>query len=141
MGFEYNLMTGNVLISMYTKCMMLNESLQIYIGMLRSGMEPNEFVYTTVLRACAYGREIYGRVIKCGMDLNSIVSNSMIDMYCKCGAVKEAEKVHERMNEQTLVSWNAVISGYSSRISELLLQIVKNGNRALRFHLWCSSQI
>ncbi|GKA25867.1 pentatricopeptide repeat-containing protein [Tanacetum coccineum] len=34
-------------------------------------------------------------------------------MYCKCSKVEHAEKLHERMEEETTVSWNAIISGFS----------------------------
>ncbi|PQP91927.1 pentatricopeptide repeat-containing protein [Prunus yedoensis var. nudiflora] len=34
-------------------------------------------------------------------------------MYCKCRMMEEAEKIHDRTEEQTMVSWNAIISGFS----------------------------
>ncbi|KAH6774636.1 Pentatricopeptide repeat superfamily protein [Perilla frutescens var. frutescens] len=96
------------------------ETLSLFVSMLRSRMEPDGFTYGSVLKACAggqalqHGREIHGRVIKCGLGLESFVSSVIVDMYCKCGMVEEAEKLHNRMEEQMLVSWNAIISGYSS---------------------------
>ncbi|KAL3629498.1 hypothetical protein CASFOL_026720 [Castilleja foliolosa] len=92
----------------------------LFVSMLRSRMEPDEFTFGSVLKACAgeralgYGKEIHGRVIKSGMGLDSFVGSVLVDMYCKCGVVDEAEKLHEKMEEQTLVSWNAIISGFSS---------------------------
>ncbi|KAL0332169.1 UNVERIFIED_CONTAM: Pentatricopeptide repeat-containing protein, mitochondrial [Sesamum calycinum] len=96
------------------------ETLLLFVSMLQSGMEPDEFTYGSVLKACAggqalhCGREIHGQVIKSGMGLDSFVGSVLVDMYCKCGMMEEAEKLHDRMEEQTLVSWNAVISGFSS---------------------------
>ncbi|KAL2241619.1 pentatricopeptide repeat-containing protein At3g02330 [Sesamum indicum] len=96
------------------------EALLLFVSMLQSGMVPDEFTYGSVLKACAgwqalhCGREIHGQVIKSGMGLDSFVGSVLVDMYCKCGMMEEAEKLHDRMEEQTLVSWNAVISGFSS---------------------------
>lgn len=148
--FHYSICVANAILDMYGKCGALpeacrmfdemenrdavswnaviaaceqnknEETLSLFVGMLRSRLEPDEFTYGSVLKACAggqalqYGREIHGRVIKCGMGLDSFVSSVIVDMYCKCGVVEEAEKLHDRMEEQTVVSWNAIISGYSS---------------------------
>ncbi|KAK6154961.1 hypothetical protein DH2020_009209 [Rehmannia glutinosa] len=148
--FHYNICVANAILDMYGKCGALEEAHQIFdemerrdavswnaviaaceqnkneetlslfVSMLRSRMEPDEFTYGSVLKACAggqvlhHGREIHGRVIKSGMGLDSFVGSVLVDMYCKCGMVDEAEKLHDRMDEQTLVSWNAIISGFSS---------------------------
>lgn len=148
--FRYNICVANAILDMYGKCGALREARQIFdemetrdavswnaviaaceqnkneetlslfLRMLRSRMEPDEFTYGSVLKACAggealhYGREIHGRVIKAGMGLDSFVGSVIMDMYCKCGMVEEAEKLHDRMEERTLVSWNAIISGFSS---------------------------
>ncbi|XP_057798111.1 pentatricopeptide repeat-containing protein At3g02330, mitochondrial [Salvia miltiorrhiza] len=148
--FSYSVCVANAVLDMYGKCGALpeacrlfdemgsrdavswnaviaaceqnknEETLPLFVGMLRSRMEPDEFTYGSVLKACAgrqalqHGREIHGRVIQCGMGLDSFVSSVIVDMYCKCGVVEEAEKLHDRMEERTLVSWNSIISGYSS---------------------------
>ncbi|KAL3813515.1 hypothetical protein ACJIZ3_014783 [Penstemon smallii] len=97
------------------------ETLSLFVSMLKTGMEPDEYTYGSVLKACAggkalhYGREIHSRVVKSGLGLDSFVGSVLVDMYCKCGMVDEAEKLHNRLEmEQTLVSWNAIISGFSS---------------------------
>ncbi|XVF31646.1 hypothetical protein REPUB_Repub17cG0009000 [Reevesia pubescens] len=95
------------------------ETLSQFVSMLHSGMEPDEFTYGSVLKACAgqqalnYGIEIHNRIIKSGMGLHSFVGSALVDMYCKCGMMEEAEKIHDRIEQQTMVCWNAIISGFS----------------------------
>ncbi|KAM7487022.1 hypothetical protein LguiA_003031 [Lonicera macranthoides] len=95
------------------------ETLSLFVWMLRSSMEPDDFTYGSVLKACAAqqalncGTEIHGRITKSGMGLDSFVGSALVDMYCKCAKVEEAEKLHDRMEKQTMVSWNAIISGFS----------------------------
>lgn len=95
------------------------ETLSHFVSMLQSRMEPDEFTYGSVLKACAsqqtlnYGMEIHNRIIKSGMGLHSFVGSALVDMYCKCGMMKEAEKIHDRIEQQTMVCWNAIISGFS----------------------------
>ncbi|KAK8494994.1 hypothetical protein V6N13_100035 [Hibiscus sabdariffa] len=94
-------------------------TLSHFVSMLHSGMEPDEFTYGSVLKACAgqkalnYGMEIHNRTIKSGIGLHSFVGSALVDMYCKCGMMEEAEKIHDRIEQQTMVSWNAIISGFS----------------------------
>ncbi|XP_022727509.1 pentatricopeptide repeat-containing protein At3g02330, mitochondrial [Durio zibethinus] len=95
------------------------ETLSHFVSMLQSAMEPDEFTYGSVLKACAgqqalnYGTEIHNRIIKSGMGLHSFVGSALVDMYCKCGMMEEAEKIHDRIEQQTMVCWNAIISGLS----------------------------
>ncbi|GAV60085.1 PPR domain-containing protein/PPR_2 domain-containing protein/PPR_3 domain-containing protein [Cephalotus follicularis] len=94
-------------------------TLSLFVSMLRSRMEPDEFTYGSVLKACAsqhalnYGVEIHNRIIKSGLGLDLFVGSTLVDMYCKCGKIEEAEKIHDRTDEPIVVSWNAIVSGFS----------------------------
>ncbi|CAN0924592.1 Pentatricopeptide repeat-containing protein At3g02330, mitochondrial [Linum grandiflorum] len=95
------------------------DTLPFLASMLSFGMEPDEFTYGSVLKACAAqqclnsGREIHGRIIKSGLGWEPFVGGALVDMYCKCGLIKEAEKIHDRTYPQSMVSWNAIVSGFS----------------------------
>lgn len=39
--------------------------------------------------------------------------NALLSICRKCGAVADAVKVFEKMRERDIVSWNAMISGFS----------------------------
>ncbi|PON47861.1 DYW domain containing protein [Trema orientale] len=111
----------NAIIAAYEQNDNRDETLQIFVSMLRSRMEPDQFTYGSVLKACAvqqalnHGMEIHGRIIKSGMGLDLFVGGALVDMYCKCGTIEEAEKIHNRTDEQTMVSWNAILSGFSQQ--------------------------
>ncbi|PIA58235.1 hypothetical protein AQUCO_00500287v1 [Aquilegia coerulea] len=109
----------NAIIAGYEQNGYEEETLFLFSWMLRSGMEPDEFTYGSVLKACAgwralsCGMEIHNRVIKSGLGLDFFVGSAVVDMYCKCGMMEEAWKLHDRVEKQTMVSWNAIISGFS----------------------------
>ncbi|GKA51571.1 pentatricopeptide repeat-containing protein [Tanacetum coccineum] len=96
----------NAIIAAYEQNGIVDESLHLLVWMLSSGLEPDEFTFGSVLKACAglqslnYGMEVHGRIIKSGMGLESFVGSALVDMYCKCSKVEDAEKLHERMEEQ-----------------------------------------
>lgn len=87
--------------------------------MLRAGLEPDDFTYGSVLKACAglqsveYGLMVHDKVIKSGLGSDDFVASTVVDMYCKCGMITDAQKLHERIGSQQLVSWNSIISGFS----------------------------
>ncbi|XP_058112433.1 pentatricopeptide repeat-containing protein At3g02330, mitochondrial [Magnolia sinica] len=95
------------------------QTLFCFDQMLRSGLKPDEFSYGSVLKACAglqslgCGMEIHNQIVKSGLGLDSFVGSTLVDMYCKCGVMEDAEKLHDRLEKQTMVSWNAIVSGFS----------------------------
>ncbi|ERN05800.1 hypothetical protein AMTR_s00006p00257350 [Amborella trichopoda] len=96
------------------------ETLSHYNLMLSYAMKPDEFTYGSVLKACSglqtlkLGMEIHTRVIKSGLELDPFVGSALVDMYCKCGSLEDAENLHGRIEKQ-IVSWNAMISGFSQQ--------------------------
>ncbi|KAL1818978.1 hypothetical protein ACET3Z_013847 [Daucus carota] len=76
--------------------------------MLRSNMEPDEFTYGCVFRACAgsqalnYDMEIHGRITKSGITLEFFVGNVLVDMSCKWEEVEEVKKLQNKMEDKTI---------------------------------------
>lgn len=109
----------NAIIAAYEKNGNDEQTLLHFSQMLHSGLKPDEFSYGSILKACASseslssGMEIHSQIIKSGLGFDSFVGSVLVDMYCKCGALEEAEKLHERLDNQTMASWNAIISGFS----------------------------
>ncbi|CAO2832348.1 unnamed protein product [Amaranthus hypochondriacus] len=83
------------------------------------GLEQNQFTLSSILSACAglgalnEGSQVHTILIKDGFRANIFVASSLIDMYSKCGAVKEAYAVFSDQRSKNIVSWNAMISGFS----------------------------
>lgn len=109
----------NAIIAAHEQNEEVDKTLPLFVSMLQSKMEPDDFTYGSILKACAgqqnlnCGMEIHGRIIKSGMGLDTFTASALVDMYCKCGMLEEAEKIHYRMEDATVVSWNAIIAGFS----------------------------
>ncbi|KAL3520657.1 hypothetical protein ACH5RR_018806 [Cinchona calisaya] len=104
----------------------------------KGAMDPNATLYNQLLKRCTQmGRLKEGRLVHAHF-LNSIyckyiaVQNTIINMYAKCGSPEEARKVFDEMPERDMVSWTAVITGFSQndRAQEalgLFLEMSRNG--------------
>lgn len=95
------------------------KALRLFLNMLEYRVQATEVTYSSALRACASlaalepGLQIHSLTVKTTFDKDIVVTNALIDMYAKCGSIKDARLVFDLMNKQDEVSWNAMISGYS----------------------------
>ncbi|XP_015573544.3 pentatricopeptide repeat-containing protein At5g04780, mitochondrial-like [Ricinus communis] len=67
----------------------------------------------TASKASTPGKEIHARVIKLGLSQDPKIRNLLINLYSKCQFFKYARKMVDESTEPDLVSWSALISGYS----------------------------
>ncbi|KAL8255247.1 hypothetical protein R6Q59_033468 [Mikania micrantha] len=58
------------------------------------------------------GKEVHAYVIRNRLtDFNIAIENSLVNMYAKCGSVKDASSVFKIMINKDEISWNSVITG------------------------------
>ncbi|XP_077251683.1 tetratricopeptide repeat (TPR)-like superfamily protein [Tasmannia lanceolata] len=111
--------TWNTLIVGYTQLGYGEEALRLFCQMLDAQEWVTQVTYSSVLRACAslaameQGIQIHSLIAKTVFGYDMVVGNALIDMYAKCGSIKDARKVFDTISEPDDISWNAMISGYS----------------------------
>lgn len=94
-------------------------ALNLLERMHEEGMEPNKVVYLSILKACgsleaiSNGRQIHDQIVARGLHCDDVVVGALIDMYVKCGSLDEAHKVFDSLPSQDIVSWGALIAGYT----------------------------
>ncbi|KAH7428636.1 hypothetical protein KP509_09G009700 [Ceratopteris richardii] len=70
------------------------------------------------------GSEIHAQIVQKGLlQKNAFIGSALINMYAKCGALKEAKEVFDELPVQNVVLWNTLITGYAQN---------GNGEMALR---------
>ncbi|XP_061355260.1 pentatricopeptide repeat-containing protein At4g13650 [Gastrolobium bilobum] len=114
-----NVVLWNVMLVAYGLLDNLNESFQIFTQMQIEGIVPNQFTYPSILKTCTslgaldLGEQIHTQVLKTGFQFNVYVSSVLIDMYAKLGKLDTALKILRRLKEKDVVSWTAMIAGYT----------------------------
>ncbi|KAL7122749.1 hypothetical protein ACP275_01G063200 [Erythranthe tilingii] len=114
-SFEFNTMIRG-----YVKDMNSEEALFTYLEMLEVGVEPDNFTYPPLLKACsilsafAEGAQIHGQIYKMGFVEDVMVQNSLINVYGKCGRVKRSCAVFRQMDHKTIASWSALIAAHAN---------------------------
>ncbi|XP_011622711.1 pentatricopeptide repeat-containing protein At1g18485 [Amborella trichopoda] len=118
MGFK-TVCSWNALIGGYAQNGDANKATQLFHRMGSSGLEPDSFSIGSILLASAHlaslrnGKEIHGCLLRRGLENDSFISISLLSLYVKCQEPTAAQLVFDAMGERNLVSWNAMITGYS----------------------------
>eukprot|EP00250_Pteridium_aquilinum_P008856 c18262_g1_i1 orf=172-3240(+) len=113
-----SVVSWNCIIRSYTKFKHVKDALHLFRQMLQKGHRPNRTTFLTILGACvlpetlAEGKWIHAYIAKQGFQKDIALSNSLITMYSRCGDLKEAVSIFNKMQNRTLVSWNAIIAAY-----------------------------
>jgi pentatricopeptide repeat protein len=114
-----NAVTWNAMIAGYVHNGYADEPLVIFNQMQLADVRPDRVTVISVIPACAHvkalqqGKYLHSYAIKRGFLSHTSLSNSIIDMYAKCGKVDCARKLFDNMYKRDLVSWNTMIAGYA----------------------------
>ncbi|CAI9088388.1 OLC1v1022697C1 [Oldenlandia corymbosa var. corymbosa] len=119
-GLIPDLVTWNAMISGFVQSQRPAEAFQLFVNMLSSGLRPNQVTITGLLPACGMigsinlGREIHGFIFRKELQVNAFVGSALVDVYSKCGSVKDAWNVFLSISCKNFASWNAMIRCYGN---------------------------
>ncbi|VFQ81533.1 unnamed protein product [Cuscuta campestris] len=114
---EKNLVAWNSVINGYALNSRPNETLTLFREMELEGVRPDGFTLVSLLTASAelgalaLGRRAHVYMVKMGLDRNLHAANALLDLYSKCGEIREAKQVFHELEEKNVVSWTSLIVG------------------------------
>ncbi|KAG7989121.1 hypothetical protein I3843_03G221400 [Carya illinoinensis] len=115
---EPSLFMYNVLIKAFAKKGNFRKAIWLFGQLRNDGLWPDNFTYPFVFKAigglgeASEGFKIHGFVVKTGLEFDTYVGNSLIDMYAELGRIENFNQLFEEMLVRDAVSWNVMISGY-----------------------------
>ncbi|KAK9108881.1 hypothetical protein Sjap_016941 [Stephania japonica] len=98
---------------------MFKEAQALFHEMQTAGVNPDRVTLASMLSACAHlgsldqGRWIHAYVDKNRIRIDQVLGCCLIDMYAKCGDVKEAFRVFTNMEHKGVTIWTAMITGFA----------------------------
>ncbi|WJX53592.1 hypothetical protein P8452_39571 [Trifolium repens] len=116
---DKNVVSWTTMIAGFMQNSLHRDALDLFVEMTRMSWKPDAFGCTSVLNSCGSllalekGRQVHAYAIKVNIDNDDFVRNGLIDMYAKCDSLTDARKVFDLMAAINLVSYNAMIEGYS----------------------------
>jgi pentatricopeptide repeat protein len=93
------------------------DAMKLFMEMLRKGLEPDPFVLSSLLNACAslsayeQGKQVHAHLIKRQFMSDVFAGNALVYTYAKCGSIEDADLAFSGLPEKGVVSWSAMIGG------------------------------
>jgi pentatricopeptide repeat protein len=93
------------------------EALGLYSELQSRGMQPSEFSFSSILRACnlagefGFGKQIHGQVLKHSFQGDVYIGSALIDLYYGSGCMEDGYRCFRSLPKQDVVNWTSVISG------------------------------
>ncbi|XP_054810048.1 pentatricopeptide repeat-containing protein At1g53600, mitochondrial [Prosopis cineraria] len=116
---ERNVVSWSAMIDGYIKKGCFIDGFDLFLNMRRENrVEVNSTTMTIMLKACGTcgrireGMQIHGLVSHMGFELDDVLGNTIVTMYCNLGCMNMANRIFSSISKKDLVSWNSLISGY-----------------------------
>eukprot|EP01018_Ginkgo_biloba_P002828 Gb_14729 [translate_table: standard] len=116
---ERDMVVRTAMLAGYGKHGYSKKAFHIFQQMHHAGMKLDQSAFACALSSCAslaaleQGKQVHACIIRSGFELKVITGTALIDMYAKCGSIVKAHHVFDEMSQLDVVSWNAMIVGYS----------------------------
>ncbi|PIA53395.1 hypothetical protein AQUCO_00900164v1 [Aquilegia coerulea] len=117
-GLAPDLVTWNAMIAGLVRSNRNVEAITLFSKMLTTGLKPNPVTIAGLLPACGssgsihIGKQVHGLINRRLLQLNIFTASALIDMYSKCGCVRDARSVFDQIEVKNVASWNAMIGCY-----------------------------
>ncbi|OVA08879.1 Pentatricopeptide repeat [Macleaya cordata] len=115
-----SLVSWNAMLAAYVQNGWNREAVELFLDLHEKGSPRLDAItISSILPAYAElaslreGMQIHSYISKLGYNLNTFISNSIIDMYAKCGDLQTARRVFDRLLIKDVVSWNTIIMAYA----------------------------
>lgn len=114
---DRNSVSWNAMIAAYVHSNRFHEAFALFDRMRAEKVVMDKFVAASMLSACTglgaleQGKWIHGYIKKSGIELDSKLATTIIDMYCKCGCLEMAFEVFNDLPHKGISSWNCMIGG------------------------------
>lgn len=108
----------NSLIAGYTESGLYEDAMALYFQMEEEGVEPDQFTFPRVLKACGgiglirIGEAVHRDLVRLGFANDGFVLNALVDMYAKCGDIVKARRIFDKIDCKDSISWNSMLTGY-----------------------------
>ncbi|KAH7330786.1 hypothetical protein KP509_20G001900 [Ceratopteris richardii] len=135
---ERDVIPWSTLISGYAQQGQSEEALYFFNQMCQEGVMPNKITYVSVLAACSiHAVHLAGKRIHVGVSgqeqtADVVLSNALINLYGKCGCLRDAQAIFDSMLGRNLISWSAIIAAYAyygedEEVLQLFSQMQESG--------------
>ncbi|CAN1315322.1 Pentatricopeptide repeat-containing protein At2g33680 [Linum perenne] len=110
--------TWSAMITGYAQSGDSQKALELFSTMHFAGVYPSEYTVVGVLNSCSdvaaveEGKQVHSYLLKLGFETQMFILTALVDMYAKCGHVRDARRGFDVLSDPDIVLWTSMIAGY-----------------------------
>ncbi|KAA8524277.1 hypothetical protein F0562_010700 [Nyssa sinensis] len=126
-----DIVSWNIIIGALAKSNRPDKALELFLKMYTNGVLPNQTTFVSVINSCTclqipfYGKFIHAKIIRNTFESDVFVGSALVDLYAKCDMLGDAHRCFDEIYEKNVVSWNALILGYSNKCSSTSVSLFR----------------
>ncbi|KAM2384642.1 hypothetical protein ACFXTH_042042 [Malus domestica] len=117
---EYDVLLWTSVISGFTQSLRVADAVAALHKMELSGIVPNNFTYSSMLKACSavlsleLGKQIHLQVLKAGLEDDTCAGGALVDMYLKCSdLIEDGLRAFREITSPSVITWTSLIAGFA----------------------------
>lgn len=116
---ERDVVSWNAIIAACAQHDQREKAWQLFEQMQLEGLRADKVTFVSILDACithaalAKGKLMHSCIMANHFDFDIVIGTALVNMYGKCGSLKDAEEAFNHMPKQSVVSWNAMIATFA----------------------------
>ncbi|MCO5602370.1 hypothetical protein L7F22_056501 [Adiantum nelumboides] len=126
---DHDEITFNAMITVYSLSSHTMKALSLYRQMQSEGILRGRFTLIDLIsgfvnaETVAEGRRVHATIVRSPFEEDVTVTNTLLNMYGKCGTIEEARMLFDRVNKQDIYTWSVLLTSYAqqNKGSEALL--------------------
>ncbi|MBA0561379.1 hypothetical protein Golob_018215, partial [Gossypium lobatum] len=137
---QKTVVSWTAMIAGYIHCNKLEEGMKLFARMIEERIKPNEITLLCLVVECGFvgalelGKQLHVYILRNGICLSLALATALVDMYGKCGEIRNARAVFDSVKDKDVMIWSAMIAAYAQthcidRAFDLFVKMRENGVR------------
>ncbi|XVE82789.1 hypothetical protein DITRI_Ditri16bG0033700 [Diplodiscus trichospermus] len=117
-GKKGDISLWNAIMSVHVDAKNVERAFAIFRELLHKSLEPDKITVLSLISSCVLvnslklADSVMAYVIRKAFDKDVVVTNSLVDLYARCGNIVVARLLFDYLLEKDAVSWSGMINGY-----------------------------
>ncbi|PPR96453.1 hypothetical protein GOBAR_AA24217 [Gossypium barbadense] len=116
---QKTVVSWTAMIAGYIHCYKLEEGMKLFARMIEERIKPNEITLLCLVVECSFvgalelGKQLHVYILRNGICLSLALATALVDMYGKCGEIRNARAVFDSVKDKDVMIWSAMIAAHA----------------------------
>ncbi|CAK7341063.1 unnamed protein product [Dovyalis caffra] len=119
-GFsQKTVVSWTAMVAGYIRYNNLEEAERLFAEMIERNVFPNDITMLSLIIPCGFvgavqlGRRLHAYILRNGFGKSLALATALVDMYGKCGEIRSARALFDKIENKDVMTWTAMISAYA----------------------------